>query len=215
MKKYMFSILLLWLAPCVAMAQAAPGAEKPKVSTNIPSVSQYSDNFVIKNVFFNRRIDTGFKGEFLEVEFLIENKTDDPMDLYIFVIATYENVERTKSSFERPVPQRERIRTFVPYPDDISNFSYTDTDEKGNVRKDNNGQEIVKLVKFPKNPKAGVDPKTGKPYHLVDKMQIYTMHLSKYRQNYFFYNNIAILVFDEEGKPVFRQLYEIKGKRNR
>lgn len=215
MKKYIVSILSLLLVPWLVMAEEDRAADKWKINTSIPAVSQYSDAFAIKNVFFNKRIDTGLKGELLEVEFMIENRLDDPQDLFIFVIATYEKVEKTKSSLERPVPPKERIRTFVPFPDDISNFTYPDTDEKGNVKKDKDGMELVKLVKFPKNPKAGVDPNTGKPYHLVDKLQIYTRHLSKYRQQYYFYNNIAILVFNEDGKPVFRQLYEIKGKRNR
>lgn len=213
MKKYI-PIVLLSLMTSIALGQSNPRAKSEAINTNIPVLSQYSNAFVIKNVYFNKRIE-GLTGETLEVEFSIINKTDDPMDLYIFVIATYEQVEKTRSSLERPVPRKERIRTFVPYPDDISNFTYPDIDEKGNVKKDKDGREMVRLLKFPKNTKAGVDPKTGKPYHLVDKLQIYSRHLSKYRQDYFFYNNIAILVFDEDGKPVFRQLYEIKGKRNR
>ncbi len=224
MKKYSI-VLLALLVPAMLFSQDAKKEEAPKkeetpknqgnVLTNIPVQAQYSNNFEIKNLFFNKRTDVGGKGEILEVEFSLENLTDDPMDVYVFTIATFEKVEKTKSSLERPIPQRERIRTFVTYPDDISNFTYQDTDEKGNVKKDKNGLEIVKLVKFPKNTKAGVDPKTGKPYHLVDKLQIYTTHLSKYRRNYYFFNNLAVLVFDSEGKPAFRKLFEIKGKRNR
>jgi hypothetical protein len=214
MKKYI-PIMLLSLLPAIMAAQEDTNKAKVKINTNIPALSQYSEKFAIKNVFFNKRIEPGLKGELLEVEFLLENKTDDPMDLYIFAVATFEKVEKTKSSLERPVPQKERIRTFVAYPDDITNFTYPDTDVKGNVKKDKDGLELARLMKFPKNPKAGIDPKTGKPYHLTDKLQIYTTHLSKYRMNYFFFNNLAIIVFDAEGKPVFRQLYVIKGKRNR
>lgn len=224
MKKYSIMLLAV-MVPVILFSQevkkeAPPQKEETSkkqgdVMTNIPVQAQYSNNFEIKNLFFNKRTDLGGRGEILEVEFSLQNLTDDPMDVYIFTIATFEKVERTKSSFERPVPKRERIRTFVPYPDDISNFSYQDTDEKGNVKKDNNGMEIVKLVKFPKDPKTGVDPKTGKPYHLVDKLQIYTTHLSKYRRNYYFFNNLAVLVFDGKGKPAYRKLFEIKGKRNR
>jgi hypothetical protein len=214
MKKYI-TVLLLSLIPVLAAAQQDTGKDKGKLNINIPAANQYSNLFVIKNVFFNKRIEPGMKGELLEVEFSLESRTDDPLDLYIFVIATYEQVEKTKSSLERPVPKKERIRSFVPYPDDISNFSYSDYDEKGNVKKDKDGLELAKLVKFPKYPKAGVDPKTGKPYHLTDRLQIYTNHLSKYRMNYFFFNNAAILVFDADGKPMFRQLYTIEGKRNR
>ena len=218
MKKYVI-VLTALLFPVLLPAQEAKkedaAKEQPKIITNIPAEAQYSNNFAIKSLFFNKRIDPGGKGEILEVELTLENLTDDPMDLYLFTIATYEKVEKTKSSFERPIPYRERIRTFVTYPDDISNFSYLDTDDKGNVKKDKNGLEMVKLVKFPKNPKSGVDQKTGKPYHLVDKMTIYTTHMSKYRRNYFFFNNLAVLIFDSEGKPAYRKLFEIKGKRNR
>ncbi len=224
MKKYSIMLLAV-MVPAILFSQDVKkedALKKEETSkkhgdalTNIPVQAQYSNNFEIKNLFFNKRTDLGGRGEILEVEFSLQNLTDDPMDVYVFTIATFERVERTKSSFERPIPQRERIRTFVPYPDEISNFSYQDTDEKGNVKKDKNGLEVVRMVKFPKNPKAGVDPKTGKPYHLVDKLQIYTTHLSKYRRNYYFFNNLAVLVFDSEGKPAYRKLFEIKGKRNR
>ncbi len=218
MKKFVI-VLLAFLCPALLFSQEVKKddttRDQSKIITNIPVQAQYSNSFAIKNLFFNKRIDYRGKGEILEVEFTLENLTDDPMDVYIFSIATFEKVEKTKSSFERPIPQRERIRTFVTYPDDISNFSYLDTDDKGNVKKDKNGLEIVKLVKYPKNPKAGVDQKTGKPYHLVDKLTIYTTHISKYRRNYFFFNNLAVLIFDSEGKPAYRKLFEIKGKRNR
>lgn len=218
MKKYVIVVLAL-LCPALLFSQDVKkedaAKEQSKIITNIPVEAQYSNSFAIKNLFFNKRTDYSGKGEILEIEFTLENLTDDPMDLYVFTIATFEKVEKTKSSLERPIPLRERIRTFVTYPDDISNFSYSDTDEKGNVKKDKNGLGIVKLVKFPKNSKAGVDPKTGKPYHLGEKLTIYTTHLSKYRRNYFFFNNLAVLIFDSEGKPAYRKLFEIKGKRNR
>jgi len=210
MKKFI-TLILVMLVPALLLSQAdtsksqEKSAGKDKIITNIPTQAQYSDKFTIKNLYFNKRIDLGGKGEVLEVEFILQNLIDEPQDLYIFTIATYEKTEKTKSSFERPIPTRERIRTFVVYPDDISNFTYPVTDEQGNVKKDQNG----------KNPKAGVDPKTGKPYHLKDRLVLYTTHVSPYRNNYYFYNNVAILIFDSEGKPAFRQLYEIKGKRGR
>jgi hypothetical protein len=216
MKKYILIALML-LLPGILLSQAEKEKEKGpvKLKMNIPVLSQYSNNFAIKTIDFNKRTDLGGKGELLEVAFQLENLSDDPVDLYIFTIATFEKKEITKSSFERPIPAKEKIRTFVPYPDDISNFSYADVDKDGNVMKDKNGLEVIKFEKFPKNPKAGIDAETGKPYHLVDRLHIRTTHLSKYRRNYFYFNNLAVLIFDTQGNPVFRQLFTVKGKRNR
>ena len=208
------ALLLVLMVPAIVFSQDT--AKQPKkVITNIPVLSQYSNTFAIRNIFFNKKIDINGKGEILEVEFILENLTDDPIDFYLFTVATFEKTERTRSSFETPVPPKERIRTFVTYPDDIQNFTHPVLDENGNPKKDQNGLEVVKLVKFPINPKAGVDLDTGKPYHLKDKLVIRTTHLSPYRKNYYFFNNIAVLIFDSEGKPAYRKLFEIKGKRNR
>lgn len=215
MKRYSAVFLILLLPGLLISQENTTTKEDVKSISNIPVQAQYSNNFVIKNLFFNKRIDLGGKGEILEVEFVLENLTDDPQDLYIFTIATFEKKETTRSSFEPPIPPKEKIRTFVTFPDDLSNFSYPDLDEQGKPKKDKNGADIIKLLKFPKNSKAGLDAATGKPYHLVEKMQIRTNHLSKYRKNFYFFNNLAVLVFDSEGKPAFRQLYKIVGSRNR
>ncbi|OHD65077.1 MAG: hypothetical protein A2176_02335 [Spirochaetes bacterium RBG_13_51_14] len=214
MRNYIAMVLLL-LAPGILFSQNDARKGTTSINTNIPAQAQYSKRITIRNLYFNKRLDTGGKGEILEVEFVLDNLTDDPMDLYIFTIATFEKTERTKSSLEPPIPPRERIRTFVTYPDDLSNFQYPVYDAQGNVKKDANGLEIVKLERFPKNPKAGIDPKTGKAYHLTEKLHIRTTHLSRYRKNYFFFNNVAVLVFESDGKLAYRQLYEIRGKRNR
>lgn len=214
MKKYI-ALLILALAPSMIFSQSEKPSGAPEVTTTIPVLSQYSNRFRVKNIFFNKKIDPSGKGEILEVEFLLENLTDDPMDLYIFTVATYEKKQKTRSSLEIPIPPEERIRTFVPFPGDISNFTYQDIDTIGKVKKDKDGNELVKLVKFPKNPKEGVDQATGKPYRLVDKLFITTTHLSLYRRNYFYFNEVAVLVFDSDGKPAFRKLFEIIGKRSR
>lgn len=208
-------IMLALLAPALVFSADIDSNKQMNVMTNIPVLSQYSDTFSIQNLYFNKKIDINGKGEILEIEFILENLTDDPVDIYLFTIATYEKTEMTKSSFEMPIPPRERIRTFVTYPDDIQNFTYPVLDKDGKPVKDEKGLDKVKLEKFPKNSKAGVDPATGKPYHLVDKLVIRTIHLSPYRKNYFFFNNLAVLIFDSEGKPTYRKLFEIKGKRGR
>lgn len=209
------ALLIMLLLPCAIFSQEEGKKTAQQDATNIPVQSQYSNKFKITNLYFNKRIDLGGKGEILEVEFVLQNCIDDPQDLYIFTIATYEKVEKTTSSFERPIPEKERIRSFVPFPYDLSNFQYPVRDEAGNVKKDANGLEMVRLVKFPKDPKKGVDPNTDKPYHLKNKLVVRTTHLSPYRTNYFFFNNVVVLVFDSEGKPAYRQLFEIKGKRGR
>lgn len=177
--------------------------EQMDVSQNIPAQAQYSNKFKIQEIYFNKIIDVAGRGEILEVEFRINNRIDDPLDLYIFVIATYEKDEKTKSSFEMPIQKKGKIRSFVPFPEDKQNFKYTNSEKEGKAE----------LRKFPKDPKAGVDPSTGKPYHLKDSIFVRTYHLSKYRNNYFFFNEVTLLVFDKNGNILFRQLYNISGVR--
>lgn len=223
MKKYLIAALIL-VFPGILFSQGDKVKDKDKekdvkspasIMTSIPVQSKYSNTFAIKNIDFNKLVDLSRTGDLLEVQFILQNLTEDPMDLYVFTIATYEKSEKTRSSFENPIHPTQRIRSFVPYPDDITNFQYPETDRQGNVVKDAGGVEKVKLLKFPRNPKAGIDPTTGKPYHLVDKLVIRTKHLCKYRRNYFYFNEMAILIFDGEGKLVFRQLYKLEGHRTR
>lgn len=174
---------------------------------------QYTNQFKIKNIYFNKIIQPNRKGELLEVEMTLINLTDDPMDLYVFVISTFEKAEKRKSSFDMPIPPKDRIRNFVPFPDDIKNFQYPDKDIQGKIKKDRFGKNILKFIKFPHNPKAGVNPSTGKPYNLKEELVIRTYHMSKYRTNYVYFNEAAVLVFNSEGNPLFRQLYQLKGYR--
>jgi len=217
-----FLILAILALPMMIFSQESTdkkaGSDAPKkieseINTSIPVQAQYSEEFAIKNIEFSRKVDLVGKGDVLEVKMMFDNLNDDPKDLYIFVIASYEKTERTKSSFERPVPEKERIRSFVPFPDNIENFKYPEKDKQGNIIKNNKGKDKFKYIKFPKDSKAGVDPATQKPYRLNSKLLVVTEHLSKFRKNYFFFNEVAILVFDQDGKPVFRQLYKLKGYR--
>ncbi len=208
--KRMSLILLMMLLPWSADAQqgGAKKVEAPKekgtpIQSSFPVQAQYSKTFKIFPYYFNKRIDPSGKGELLEVEMIFENLTDDPQDLYIFVIATYEKKEKTKSSFEIPVPESERIKNFVAFPDDIRNFQYEKDTEKGGVQ----------LVKYPKNTKAGINPETGKAYHLDEKLLVRTFHLSPYKKKFYFFNHVTILVFDSEGKPAFRREFQLKGIR--
>ncbi|MCU0822585.1 MAG: hypothetical protein MUC95_08965 [Spirochaetes bacterium] len=179
-----------------------PAEKKDTASIkNIPAGSLYSDLIDIKKVYFNKRIEPAGKGDLLEVEFELVNKIDEPQDLYLFVIATFEKTGKTSSSFEAPIPEKEKLRSFVPFPEDIKNFEYTD--KAGNV----------KLLKLPRNPKTGVDAKTGKAYHLMDKLYIRTNHLASYRNNFYYFNMVMILAFNSNGDPIYRKQYKIEGIR--
>jgi hypothetical protein len=191
-----------------------PGPSAPgDVNTNISVLSQYSNRFKFKEVYFNRRIDPGGRGENLMVDFALENQTDHEMDLYIFIIASYEIDVPSESTFTRPVPLEDRIKNFAVSPGSIENFTYPDVDGKGVRKKNMFNEDMNKYVKFPKNPREGINPETGKPWRLGGRLFFTTNILSPYKQNYYFFNNAAILIFDDQGKPLFRQLFELKGFR--
>lgn len=201
-----FLVVLLFI-PSLVLTQGNKDQGEKQKSQLIPIQAQYSDSFDIKNVHFNRNVDLFGKGEVLDVLFELHNKTDDPMDLYVFVIATYEKTEKTTSSFEMPVPEKDRLRSFVPFPFNMDNFLYPAVDAKGNPVKDAQGKAKMVYHKYPVDPKQGINPTTGQLYHLDKKLVIRTNHLSKYRTNYFFFNNVVILIFNKEGQPQYKQSY--------
>lgn len=195
MKKNFLTIIMV-LFTSVLLAQTTQ-------KLDIPVQSLYSNQVKIKDIYFNRRVDIAGKGDVLEVEVLFENLTDYPMDIYVNIIATYEKEEKTKSSFEMPIPEKERIRNFVPYPDDIANYEYTDS----------KGKKIFQA--YPKNTKSGINPLTNKLYFLPvrDILVVRSYHVSPYRKDFVFFNYVTVLVFDKDGNPIMREVYELKGKR--
>jgi len=189
------------------MAQDATGTgARDKSVTQVPIQSQYSSDFKIVENYFNRRIDATGKGDVLEVELVIQSMTDKPQELYIFAIATCEKFEKTKSSFEMPVAEKDRMSSFVPFPENIANFEYDNPDAR----------DKKLLIPYPRNPKDGVNPETGKPYILkvIDKLVVRTYHMSPYLKDFKFFNYLRVVIFNGEGNPVFRQKYEIKGIRH-
>jgi hypothetical protein len=191
----------------LSMAQDATGTgTKEKSNIQVPIQSQYSSDFKIVENYLNRRIEPNGRGDVLEVELVIQNMTDKPQELYIFAVATCEKVEHTKSSFEMPIPERDRMRSFVPFPENIANFEYDNPDAKGKKL----------LISYPKNPREGVNPATGKPYLLkvIDKLVVRTYHVSPYLKDFKFFNYLRVVIFNSEGNPVFRQKYEINGIRH-
>jgi hypothetical protein len=167
-----------------------------------PVLSIFTDLFKLKNLSF-LKMQPDNSGEILETEFQLENLTNVSMDLYIFVIATYESEYITKSSFEKPdIEDRNLIKLIQSYPDDVTNYEY--------MEKDSTGAEKKVYQKFPKNIKAGIDKKTGKPHTLNDVITFRSRHLSKFMKKYYYFNNITILIFDSEEKLLFRQNYVVK-----
>lgn len=103
----LMNILLLISLPLNLFAQAGTDKKEEKKGDTrtisaVPIQSQYSKAFTITNVYFNRRIDIGGKGETLEVEMKLNNKTDETQELYIFVIAAYEDRHANLTSFSPP-----------------------------------------------------------------------------------------------------------------
>jgi hypothetical protein len=188
-------------------AQVSIPAEKVKNETSgtkdqFPPQSVDTDDYTVSHPSFLKKGDNMGKGEVLEVGFDITNNTDNPHSLYLFVIATYEDTKWQYNSFanRKVIPQKVAIEYFSPSPDDVKNFEY-----------DING--VKELKKYPKDYKLGVDPQTGKIFTLKDKLIVRTQHLNLYRKNFKFYNNVTIIVFDDEGKTKFRQTFALKGKR--
>lgn len=175
-------------------------AKKDKDSFPVQAI--HTESFDVKNFTMNKQKDSRGRGNQLEVNFDIINNTDYNWKLYVFVMASYDTVIMEKTSFGKDGIMPERIDTdlFVAHPDQRKNFEYTI-----------NGKTMVK--KYPKNIKSGVDLQTGKPYVLDEKLHIRTYHLSGYRKKYSFFNNVTILIFDDEEKLMYRQVYAIKGKR--
>jgi len=186
---------------------------KTKKRKNIPVQSQFSDRFVIDKIYFNKTIDISGRGDTLEVELLLKNLTDDPIEMYIFIVALYETTKKDEKSFDKIVPQEKRIKIYTPYPGKADNFKYFLYDKDGKVRKNYFGKKLYTYYNYPRDFKIGVNQKTQKPYLLKEKIFIRTKHLSPYRAKYYYFNNAAVLIFNKKGEPVYRQIYSLDGYR--
>ena len=195
-------LISLFLITPVLLFSQDKGADNQFDIKKQPVLSIFTDLFKVNNVTFTRE-QKDYYGEYLGTELQIENLTNVPMDLYIFVVATYEYEYISKSSFEKPdLEDRNLIKLIQTYPDEVSNYEYT--------IKDSNGAEKKVYQKYPKNIKAGIDKKTGKPYRLEDTITFRSMHFSKYIKKYYFFNEITLLIFDSDEKLIYRQNYTVK-----
>lgn len=194
--------LLLIIIPVFLFSQektTETGSEKKQ----FPVQAVKSDLFVLKNLSISKLVPNN-DGEVLEVQFQLDNNINESMEFYIFIIATYEDKPRKTSSFESPSLEKDRtIKLIKTMPEDLSNFEYTEKDRTGNEKK--------LYIKYPKNVKAGVNPATGKPYTLgQEDLTVRASFLSKYQRVYYFYNEVAILIFDSKEQLVYNQFYKVK-----
>jgi hypothetical protein len=200
MKMKRILIFLLILLPVILSAQDQENIKNDP--RKLPVLSINTDRFSMTNLSFNWAV-PGEKEEILEVEFALNNLIDDPQNLYIFIIATYESHYYTKSSFERPsLEDREKIKVINTFPEDVKNFEYTYKDEKGN--------EVTEYLKYPKNIKAGINPGTGEPYKLNERLIFRSYHPFKDLKKYKNFNEISILIFDEKENLIFRDFFHVK-----
>ncbi len=223
-------VILPLLISAAIFAQDKKENSTEKISAeiaNLPSQSFNTHIFDVEKFSISLGYDSFGRGEILNVEFGLRNKTDDDRELYIYTIATEEIDTSIHSSFNRPVEAEDKsiFLNFVTFPiaaEDANkdyrhmkntNFRYSDG-------KNNEGPGI--LQKFPRDPKLGVAPHTGKAYELKDTLYVKTNHMSRYRKNYVFFNHVTLLIFDaknltdEKGalnRPLYRQIYKIEGIR--
>ncbi len=220
------AFILLPLA-AFAQEQGNKAAAAPKgglAKFPVQSIRPYEFN--VKHFTMSRIYEVRGRGEILNIEFELQNKTDIPQDLYIYTIATHEVHREHPSTFDMLLTEDEKkvMRVFVPYPAAAEDKNA----EHRNMKHENFTFELGEgenrhkaIIKFPRDPKLGVSPLTGKAYHLTDDLIVKMQHLSRYRKNYCFFNTVTLLIFDakkltdEHGRiwPVFRQVYKIEGLR--
>lgn len=196
-------IFLFLITPMLLFSQdkVAENKDNKFDITKQPVLSVFTDLFKLKNLNFSK-VRLNDNGEILETQFQLENLTNVSMNLYVFVIATYEKEFIPVSSFDKPdLEDKDLIKLIQTYPDELTNYEY--------LEKDSTGSEKKVYQKYPKDIKAGVDKKTGKPYTLDDTITFLSRHQSPYIKKYYFFNQVTILIFDSEEKLIFRQNYKV------
>ena len=199
MLKKIIIILVLISIPVSVFSQQGADTEKTDKKDEHPVLAVFTDVFDIKHLSFIKKVDPKGRGELILVEFQLLNNTDLTRDLYIFVVATNEEINWKKTTLtdRRILPQGSRINYFASYPDSNDNFKYQDQD----------GKEY--MDKYPKDYKAGINPYTGKPYSLDTDIIVRTEILCRYRKRYQYFNYVTLMIYDDEGKLLFRQVHRI------
>jgi hypothetical protein len=181
-------------------ANAAVTDAKPETKNDYPTQAVNTDAFEMLQLTFNRKGDPQGKGDLLLVEFALSPNTAYKYKLYIHVIATVEKENWGTNSFNNKKMFLNGVDTdlFVPYPDpeDRKNFEYQ-IDGK------------TKLLKFPHDYKTGVNPLTKEAYYLDKYTPVMTKHLAPYKKQFKYFNYATIIIFDDEGKLMFKQIYNL------
>ncbi|MDA3901075.1 MAG: hypothetical protein PF637_11225 [Spirochaetes bacterium] len=197
-------VVILILIPVLLWAQAKEDEEKKSdrsgstTEKDLPTQMVQSEEFEIRHISFNKKVDPRGRGELLQVDFQLENEVDISLDLYIHIVATNEELVWVYDSFgkKKITPKRIDTKYIKSLPEDVSQYEYEIEGEKS-------------IIKYPKNIKTGVSPDTGKAYHLTDYYAFRYEFLSHYRRKYVFFNKVTILIFDDEEKLMFRQSYSL------
>lgn len=211
------AVMLTLLSTVFAQTQQA---QQNSESASEPAQMKTGEFLDIRNVSFNKKIDRKGRGEVLEVEFEIINSTDVPQELYIHVFATDEQVVWKRNTFFHAIEDEDQNvllnfnkdlgRNLQKQNIDIRYFT-SDPDDRGNYEHQLGDKTV--LMKYPKNKKAGIDPASNSAYKLQDKIVYHNDFLCNYRKRYKFFNHVTILVFDDEEKLVYRQIWSLNGKR--
>jgi len=190
--------LLLAVAVLAQDKAGTPGGGETAELANLPVQSYRTHIFDVEKFSISFGYEPRGFGEVLTVEFGVRNKTDDERELYIWAIATEDVDPSGDSSFKIPRTDDQRIlvRNFVPFP-----LAAEDRDKEYRMMKNenfryktgNDPHPLGSLRKFPRDPKLGVDPSSGKTYKLEDALFVKTTHHSKYRKNYCFFNHVTLL----------------------
>lgn len=208
MKRYitfaLFLLPVLLFAQETQNQQASQAGSTENIEVRRPVQAANTPMFTMKHESFNHKLDLKGRGELLQVEFQLYNDTDVDLKLYIFAIATEEELDWNYNSFG--------TKKMNLHDSNILYFKAEPADEELYTYELENGEK--QLVKYPKDVTAGVNPATGEPYLLKDTMAYRADMLSHYRKKFSFFNHVTILIFDADtNELVFRQIWTLDGRR--
>ncbi len=202
-------VISLFLLPALLFGQnetneQPAGQNTDNIEITRPVQAAETQMFTIKHMSFNHKLDLKGRGELLQVEFQLYNDTDVDLKLYIFTIATEEELDWNYNSFG--------TKKLSLNDSNILYFRANPSDEELYTYELENGEQL--LVKYPKDVTAGVNPATGEPFLLKDTLAYRADMLSHYRKKFSFFNHVTVLIFDADTEElVYRQIWTLDGTR--